>query len=141
MKNLSSYPRITPQKTRFALVGALFCLLLVVGFYPSIRALADAGPFPTRTPTVTLTRTASPSPSPTQLLATLTPTITLVPTPTDLDLGQVPPPVVIVPTPTPAPEGRSLFACWPIALIVIVAIIIASTYFLTRYSSQAQPIE
>jgi hypothetical protein len=102
-------------------------------------ARADAGPFPTRTPTITLT--ASPSPSPTQPLVTLTATITLVPTPTELVLQQELPPPVIAPTATPETEGRSLFACWPIALIVLVALIIASTYLLTRYSSQAQPIE
>jgi hypothetical protein len=136
---MSSYPRIAPHKIRLALLIALLSLVLALGSYPFIRAYADAGPFPTRTPTITLTPTSSPSP--TQPLVTLTPTITLVPTPTDLELGQVVPPLVVAPTPTPAPPGRSLFACWPIALIVLVAIIIASTYLLTRYSSQAQPIE
>jgi hypothetical protein len=140
MKNWSSYPRIARQKPRFALLIGLLFLLLAIGSYPVIRARADAGPFPTRTPTITLT--PQPSPTPTELLITLTPTITLVPTPTELVLEQELPPPVIVPTPTQPPDsGRSLFVCWPIALILIIAIIIASTYFLTRYSSQAQPIE
>ena len=137
MKNMSSYPRTARQKHRFALLVALFVVVLGLGAFPVIQALADAGPFPTRTPTITLT----PQPSPTQLLITLTPTITLVPTPTELVLEQEQPLEVIVLTPTPPPGGRSLFACWPLALILIVAIIIASTYFLTRYSSQSQPIE
>jgi hypothetical protein len=141
MKKLSSYPRIAPHQIKIVLFIALLSLVFAFASYPVIRAYADAGPFPTRTPTITLTPTVSPTPSPTQLSATLTPTITLVPTPTDLELGEVVPPLVVVPTPTPAPQGRSLLACWPIALIVLVAIIIASTYFLTRYSSQAQPIE
>jgi hypothetical protein len=128
--------KATRPDRRLALLFTFFTMLLALGAFQPGRVQADAGPFPTRTPTVTLTpeRTTTLTPTFTQ-----TPTITLIPTNTQVVLEQEEQPLPVTgPTPSPPSPGNSLFACWPIALIFILAVIIASTYLLTR---RAQPAE
>lgn len=103
--------------------------LLALGLAQARPALADAGPFPTRTPTHTPTATTTPTPT-----LGPTPTSTLIPTNTPIGaiLQQLPSPTLAPPTPAPTAAGGFLSACWPIALLVVLAVIIASTYLLTR---------
>jgi hypothetical protein len=128
MKNI--FPR--PPASRAWLILALAAVLVALGALFPLSALADGSKFPTKTPTVTpsptvtLTPTQSPSPTWTQI-----PSLTPIP-----GLGQAeqePPPLAAAPLTTPS-QGRasSLLACWPVALFLFLAIVVAATYLLTR---------
>jgi hypothetical protein len=141
MKKITTGLRSRRPGRSAALVFALCAVLVVLGAFRPEAARADAGPVPTRTPTATRTPepedTAEPSLTPTQ---SPTATFTVIPSPTPiLEVEEVVPPAVVA-TPTPVPGGGSLFACWPIALIVILAVIIGATYLLTRKAIPGEEI-
>lgn len=110
------------------LLGILF--LMAGSLHP---ASADGGG-----PTATLTPSITPSPTivPTATLTiapTLTPTVT--PFPLQPELQEQ----LLEPSPTPVPARPSAgILCWPIAVVLILLVIILSTWLFSRRGTQVR---
>lgn len=113
--------RVHPQ--RLAVILGLLILWLGI----PLPALADGGGFPTATPTVTITPSPTITPTGTTTLAP-TPTATVTPFPLQPDL-QVQP---IEPTPVPSARPSAGILCWPFAVVLILIVVILSTWLFRR---------
>ncbi|HEY5574531.1 MAG TPA: hypothetical protein VIK64_16030 [Anaerolineales bacterium] len=108
------------------LLGILF--LITGSLHP---ASADGGGFPT----ATLTPSITPSPT---IIPTATPTIapTLTPTVTPFPLQPELQEQLLEPSPTPVPARPSAgILCWPIAVVLVLLVIILSTWLFSRRGS------
>ena len=129
----------TGKKGLRALLSGLI-LVSLVGLILALAApaLADAGPFPTRTPTQTATLIATvaiPTPIVLTIIPSLNPQQNLPEATQPLPVGGD---VPVVDPQTGAQEGEdapapsAALACWPIAIILILAILVGGSYVLSH---------
>ena len=114
------FPRLA-----LTLIAGLSLALLLTALV-SLAAYADGGAWPTLTPSPTFTliptMTFTPLPSP-----TFTATPLVYPAPPQGPQAVIP---TITPTPEAGGDGLLGFACWPIALLIIFAVIIGGAALL-----------
>lgn len=117
----SSSIRLEPKR----LTMILGLLILWLGL--PLPALADGGGFPTDTPTVTITPSPTITPTSTVTIApTLTATVTPFPLQPDLQIQP------IEPTPVPPARPSAGILCWPFAVVLILIVVILSTWLFRR---------
>lgn len=123
-------------RARNILILALAACLSFLAFG---RALADGGGFPSPTPTITPTFTETTPPTP-----TITPTSDSTSTPTTTNVpffGDVatvePTELQPVANAEPQTAGPGLI-CWPFALLIVLIVVIVSTWLLSRRSSRSR---
>lgn len=131
-------PKRPGKKAQRALLSGLL-LLCLAGLVLALAApaLADAGPFPTRTPTQTATLIATVA-IPTPIVLTIIPSLDVQqnlpeatqPLPAGGEAPVVDPQIEAQQEDAPAPSAA--LACWPIAIILILAILVGGSYVLTQ---------
>jgi hypothetical protein len=139
MKTYTPSDRKASRRT----IRLALALSLILGFAALFlafarTALADAGPFPTNTPTQTSTLIPT-LVIPTPIVLTIIPSqqgpvnVPEATQPVPVVEGQVQaPPAEVQQVEEDAPAPSAALACWPIAIIMVLAIILGGSYLVTR---------